>query len=98
MIHPKLLSVKALEKYRVHIQFEDGAEGILELSDFAGKEAFKLWDVDDNFNKVSINEESGAITWPGNLDIDTLTAWLTLKGLIYDEYKSTLKKQSHAIR
>jgi hypothetical protein len=98
MIYPKILSVKALEKYRVYIQFEDAVEGILELSDYAGKEAFKQWDVDDNFSKVSINEESGAITWPGNLDIDTLTAWLTLKGLSYDEYKSKLKKQSHAIR
>lgn len=98
MTYPKLLSVKALEKYRVLIQFEDGVGGILELSDYAGKEAFKLWDADDNFRKVSINEDSGAITWPGNLDIDTLTAWLTLKGLSYDEYKSTLKNQSHAIR
>ncbi len=87
-----------MEKYRIQLQFEDGVQGILELSDLAGKEAFKQWDEDDNFSKVYINEESGAITWPGDLDIDTLTAWLMLKGLSYDEYKSSLKKQSHAIR
>jgi hypothetical protein len=98
MNHPKLKSVQSLNKYRIQILFDDGTTGVLDLSDLAGKGAFMLWDEDDNFNKVFINEESGAITWPGNLDIDTLTAWLQVKGVTYDEYKLTSQKKSHALR
>lgn len=98
MNHPRITSVKALEKYRVRVQFDDDINGVLDLSELSGKDAFKQWDEDDNFDKVFIDPESGAITWPGNLDIDTLTAWLQLKGMSYEQYKSTLQTPTHTVR
>ena len=59
----KATSVKALEKYKIFVSFNDGNEGIYDLQDAAGKGVFKSWDEDDNFNKVFINKENGAITW-----------------------------------
>jgi len=92
----KIIEVKPLEKYKIKVQFNDGTTGVLDLSDLAGKEAFHVWDEDDNFNKVYIDQESGAIAWPGNLGIDTLNAWLQIKNISYEEYKSSM--QTHAIR
>ena len=97
MDYPKLISVRAVEKYSVEVKFNDGATGVLDLSDCAGKEAFKSWDKDDNFSKVFINNESGAMSWPDDLDIDTLTAWLQIKGINFEQYKSSLQNQTHAL-
>ena len=97
MDYPKVISVKALEKYRIQIGFEDGTNGVLDLSDCAGKEVFINWDKDNNFNKVFISSESGAIAWPGDLDIDTLTVYLQLKGISYEQYKSLMQTHNHAL-
>lgn len=90
MNSPKIIEVQPLEKYKIKVQFDDGLSGVLDLSDLAEKEAFRLWDEDDNFNKAYIDQESGAIAWPCNLDIDTLNIWLQIKNISYEEYKSSI--------
>ena len=90
----KITSVKALEKYKIFIQFNEGSEGILNLQDLAGKGVFKSWDVNNNFSKVFISDESGAITWPDEIDIDTLNAYFTIKNISPDEYLK--KEKGHA--
>jgi len=82
----KVISVKALDKYSIFIQFNDGTEGILDLSEHQGKGIFKSWDEDDNFNKVFVSKESGAITWPEELDIDTLNAYSIIRNIDTEEY------------
>jgi uncharacterized protein DUF2442 len=82
----KILSVKALDKYRLFIQFNEGSEGVLNLEGLAGKGVFKSWDKDDNFSKAFVSNESGAITWPEEIDIDTLNAYFTIKNINPEEY------------
>ena len=84
MKFPKIISVKAIEKYKLKVVFSDGVQGIYELSDLAGKGVFKIWDMDDIFFKVFIDEESGAISWPGEIDIDTINAYCIIKGISPD--------------
>lgn len=98
MRFPKLISVSALDKYKIRIKFSDGTEGTIDLSDVAGKGVFKAWDADDTFSKIFINEESGAITWPGNIDIDTLNCYLQIKEINYEQFRLLMQKQTHAIR
>ena len=98
MKFPKVISVNVLEKYKVRIKFNDGTEGVLDLSDYAGKGVFRSWDTENSFDKVFISNESGAITWPGNIDIDTLNCFLQIKGINYEQYKVLHEKQTHAIR
>jgi Protein of unknown function (DUF2442) len=88
---PKIISVKPLDGYRIEVKFDDGVNGIYELSHLAGKGVFTLWDVDGNFNKVNISEESGAVTWPGDLDIDTLNMYCNIKGISPEHYIQSLK-------
>lgn len=96
MKFPKIISVNPLEKYRVRIKFEDGTEGVLDLSDCAGKGVFRSWDNENTFGKVFISGETGAITWPGEIDIDTLNCYLQIKGITYEQYKSLQENQTHA--
>ena len=88
----RVTSVKSLAKYKIYIAFNDGTQGTYDLGDCAGKGVFKSWDEDDNFNKVFINTQNGAITWPGDIDIDTLNAYLTIKNISSEEYFLSQKK------
>jgi hypothetical protein len=88
----KIISVKALEKYKIQVRFNDDTEGVLDVSAHAGKGVFKSWDDDNNFSKVYIYDLSGAISWPNDLDIDTLQAYFTIKGITPQQYFETQKK------
>ena len=91
---PKVIEVRAVEKYKIFLQYDDGAEGIVDLSDAAGKGVFKFWDVDDNFFKVYIDKESDGIAWSNALDICPDAQYLKLKNLSFEEWKNL--NMSHA--
>ena len=82
MKFPELISVTAIGKYKLYVRFSDASEGEYDVSHLAGKGVFKSWDADNNFCKVSINTDSGAITWPGELDIDTINVYCKMKGVL----------------
>ncbi len=83
-------SVRPLKKYKLAVTFNNGKEGVVDLSHLAGEGVFKTWDEEDNFSKVFISEESKAITWPGGIDIDTYKIYSTITGL---HPKDFLKQQ-----
>ncbi len=95
MQFPKITSVKAYEKYKLHVEFNDGTEGVYDVSHLAGKGIFKTWDVDNSFDKVFISQESGAITWPGELDIDTINIYCKIKGVEVKEYLNPKRYAAH---
>lgn len=84
---PGLISVVPLGKYKLNLTFDDGVNGIVDVSDMAGKGVFTAWEKDDHFSKVFIDKESGAIAWPGNIDIDTLNCYLQIKEITYSQFK-----------
>jgi hypothetical protein len=83
---PKIVSVQALEKYKLRLLFNDKTSGIYDVSDLAGKGVFKEWEHDDHFFKVFIDKESGAISWPGGLNIDSFNSYCSIKGITPEEY------------
>ena len=86
MQFPKVISVKAIQKYKIVVLFNDGTEGVYDLSHLAGKGVFNLWEKDDNFSKVLIDNESGAISWPGEIDLDVRNIYCKIKGIPTDKY------------
>lgn len=86
MLIPEITSVEAIEKYRLKLRFADATEGVYNISGLAGQGVFRIWDIDNNFFKVFINNESGAISWPGEIDIDTINAYCTIKGISPEKY------------
>ncbi len=93
MRFPKILQVTPIKKYQVQVVFDDGVEGIYDLHHLAGKGIFIKWEEDNLFGKVFINKESGAITWPGIGDIDTLRIYCKVRKIEIGDF---LRKNTHA--
>lgn len=66
----RIADVQPLPEYRIWIRFDDGAEGVVDLSDLVGKGVFAAWEDPDHFEKVFVNPESRTVTWPGDIDLD----------------------------
>ncbi|MDX1965025.1 MAG: DUF2442 domain-containing protein [Pirellulales bacterium] len=92
----KILHVKALEHYRLHVVFEDGLAGELDLAHFAGRGVFKVWNEPGFFEKVTISSQ-GALCWPGELDLCPDAWYLQMTGKTAKElFPSLNDKFSHA--
>ena len=95
MPFPKIKSVEALEKYKLKVSFSDGIQGVYDVSDIAEKGVFKIWDIDNNFFKVFVNKDSGAISWPGDIEIDTINAYCTVKRISAQKFLNLIKKSCY---
>ncbi len=84
--------VKALEKYKIWVKFNDGVEGIIDLSYCAGKGIFKAWEEQGAFENVKAN--GSGIEWNEKLDIDSMNVYLKITNQTYEEYLN--KQKSHA--
>ncbi len=78
MVRPT--SVKALSKYRIWLEFDDGVSGEVDLSDVAGSGVFKVWDEPGYFERVHIAAHR-AIAWDDEVELcpDSLHWELTNK-------------------
>lgn len=94
MQFPKVKTVTATKKYLLFVEFTDGTKGNYDLSHLSGIGVFKAWDINDNFFKVFVESESGAISWPGESDIDTINVYCAIKGIDVDSF---LTKEHNAI-
>ena len=66
-----VVAVKPLGGYRVHLRFEDGRQGELDLGtmiDFEG--VFAPLRDEKEFARVRVNPDSGTIDWPNGADLD----------------------------
>lgn len=77
---PKLIEIKSLEKYKIWLKYDDGAQGELDLSHLAGQGIFSLWNQKNQFQKVHIGE-FGQVSWNDDVELcaDSLYLQLTHK-------------------
>lgn len=66
----KIVACKPLPNYRVWIEFDDGLEGEVDLSDLVGKGVFEAWRSLDFFNQVRIDPISDTLAWGEEIDLD----------------------------
>jgi hypothetical protein len=92
---PVLLEVKPLEGFSLYVKYSDGLEGKVDLSGFAGKGVFALWNDYSQFEKVSIGS-SGELVWNEDVDMDGLGIYLKLTGKKPEDVLSKLQERSHA--
>ena len=65
-----VVAAEARSAFKVWVRFENGVEGEADLSDLAGRGVFKRWTENPaEFGQVSVDPESGTVTWPGGLDV-----------------------------
>jgi len=65
---PRVSRATALEAYRLHVEFDDGMTGEIDLSDRLFGPVFEPLRDEAEFNKVAV-DEFGAIAWPCGADL-----------------------------
>jgi hypothetical protein len=78
--------VKPLDNYRLWVKFSDGVEGIVDLSEYAGKGVFALWSDYREFEKVHIGP-GGEIAWSEQIDMCPDAIYLRITGKKPEELK-----------
>ena len=87
----KPLEVKALPDYKLWLRYSDGAEGEVDLSDFAGRGVFRLWNDYSAFEGVYIGEQ-GQIAWSNEIDMCPDALYLRLTGKKPEEVFANLSE------
>lgn len=80
-----VVEVRPLGGYRVHLRFEDGVEGDLDLGkviEFNG--IFAALRDEREFEKVRLHGELGTIVWPNGADLDPDVLYAAVTGVPID--------------
>jgi hypothetical protein len=64
----KVSEVKVLQGYRLESVFDDGARGVVDLSDLVGKGVFAIWRDRRIFEQVQIGS-FGELVWGDQIDL-----------------------------
>jgi hypothetical protein len=76
-----VVKVEYLDDYRLHLRFEDGAEGVIDVSDlvkFTG--VFAPLEDKAYFAQVHVNPDIGTICWPNDADLDPDVLYAAITG------------------
>ena len=87
----KAVQANPLDGFRLWLKYADGIEGTVDLSDLAGRGVFEVWSERKVFEAVTVNE-SGAIVWPGDIDLCPDALYLRLTGRPAEEIFPRLKR------
>ena len=80
-------SVQALPQHRLHVGFDDGTEGVVdvaELVQFTG--VFEPLHDREFFAKVSVHPELGTACWPNSADLDSEVLYAKVAGVPIPEH------------
>ncbi len=87
----KAVQAIPLDGFRLWLKYADSIEGTVDLSDLAGRGVFEPWSGRKVFEAVTVNE-SGAIVWPGDIDLCPDALYLRLTGRPAEEIFPGLKR------
>jgi hypothetical protein len=88
-----IVQVQPSDNYRLHVRFEDGVEGSVDIADLVKFEGvFAPLRDRDYFVQVRVNPDIGTICWPNgaDLDPDVLYALITNEPILVSEPKVLL--------
>ncbi len=93
---PYLTKAEAKPGYKLFVEFEDGINGIVDLSGWKGKGLFEFWNDEINFRRFVVTENK-KLEWNENIDMDSDAFYLQLIGKTFEEYASNkqLLRNSH---
>lgn len=83
---PQIEKVVPLSGYRVHLAFDDGNEGEVDLKNlikFQG--VFEVLKDEVEFCRVFVDADGGTIAWPNGADIDPIVLYSALTGKSIEE-------------
>ena len=89
----KITGIKVLKNYRLHLVFDDGVQGTVNLSHLAGKGVFALWSERKMFEKVKIGK-GGELVWGDQIDLCPDSLYLKVTGKSPEDIFPALKRES----
>ena len=90
----QLNAVKPLPHYNLWLQFTDGVEGTVDLSNLVGQGVFALWADEREFLKA--RAARSAIIWNDEVDVDAVPLYLQLTGKKIEDVMPKLRELHHA--
>jgi len=89
----KLVELSTRENYGLFPRYEDGTDGVVDLSSLAGRGAFALWLKPGLFEQVRLSN-TGVPEWPGELDPCSGSLYMQLTGKSAEEIFPNLRRIS----
>jgi hypothetical protein len=89
----KAVEVEALPEYRIRVRFEDGVEGVADLSRLSSRGVFRIWDDEGRFEEVHIGT-SGEIEWTAEVAVCSDAVYLEITGKSVEELFPNAKEIS----
>ena len=66
-----IVSASPMEGHRLHIRYEDGVEGVVDLANLVTfRGVFAPLKDPAYFSQVKVDPELGTVTWPNGADLD----------------------------
>lgn len=81
----RIVAVQALPDHKLKLRFDDGVEGVVNLSAEIGKEMFVAWKDLNHFASVKIEHNGRALAWPGEIDLCADALYLEVTGKKVEE-------------
>ena len=91
MLSPHVVELEVREPYRIWVRFDDGAAGIVDLSDSAAVGGiFTQWTSGDFWRSAHIVADSGAVAWGDGSEIDVcpLSLYLDATGQTFADLRA----------
>ena len=79
-----LTAIEVLPGYRLKLRFNDGVEGVVDLSGEVGKGVFAAWKDADHFKRVRIGEFGGPV-WDGEIDLCADALYMQVTGMTVEK-------------
>ena len=76
----RVVKVSPLPQYRLHVEFDDGVSGTVEIFPRLSGPVFEPLRGETVFRQVTIDEDSGAVCWPGGPDLAPDAMYSRLSG------------------
>jgi hypothetical protein len=76
----RITQCRAQERYRVHVEFSDGASGAIDLGDLAGRGVFRLWDEEGGFAAARVGPD-GQLSWGDDIELCPDAMYMRLRGV-----------------
>jgi len=86
----RVVKVTALPDYRLQVEFDDGVAGTVEIFPRLSGPVFEPLRDEVVFRTVTIDEETGAVCWPGGPDLapDAMHSRLSGKPIFAEEQET----------
>ena len=66
---PRLTRAEYLQDYKIHVTFDDGAQGIIDLEDELWGDVFEPLKNTDVFRRFRVDSDLDTIVWPTGADL-----------------------------